>query len=319
MHFATRSSVRPLSRSFKPLLEILEGRALLSAAITIVGHEMDIQADNAGSIISVTDDGSGTMNAWVKTGNQSINQMGHGINKLVIHGGAGNDHAYFQTKGTLLHALELDMDLGAGNDNADLNFDRGISGAPVHLNLGAGMGLDSMDLTFGNIANSEVDVTGNLGHKHDTFHSVLFGGLSGNSVLNYNLQGNGAANLVDLDLRGKIDATAALNVLDQNTPSANDRLKIRYHGELDGVMNVDVDQAAAWYGVQSQFTLDAASTGTLNVKLMDAWYEYDSSLTVTDHSGGPKVSVIDRLAGFLTSPDGTMVSTEGPLPLVQQV
>src|SRR5207245_384721 len=103
MHFGTRSAIRPLFRSFRPALEVLEGRALLSAAITVNGSEMDIQADYAGSTISVTDNGSGTMNAWVKTGSQSISQIGHGISKLVIHGGNGNDIAYFQTKGTLLH------------------------------------------------------------------------------------------------------------------------------------------------------------------------------------------------------------------------
>jgi hypothetical protein len=81
-------------------------------------------------------------------------------------------------------------------------------------------------------------------------------------------------------------------------------------------LNIDVQQAAAWYGVQSQFTLDPLSMGTIKVQLSDAWNEYDSSLVVTDHSGGAIVSIIDPLEEVLTSPTGTQVIAKAPKPLV---
>ena len=316
MHLAKRSAVRPISRSFRPSIEVLEGRALPSAGITIVGHEMDVQADNAGSTISVTDDGNGTLSAWVKTGTQTISQIGHGINKVVIHGGDGNDVVYFQTSGILRQALELDVDTGAGSDRENLNLQRGINGTALTTNLTEGPGADSINLSFGSIQNANVNVNASLHSSRDYFSSVVFYGVSGNSTLNYNIQGNGSADHVDLNLMGKIDSTATVNVLDQNTPNANDRLSIRYRGELDGALNINVQQAAVWYGVQSQFTLYPASTGQINLKLSDAWYEYDSSLVVTDHTGGNKVSIIDPLQEILTSPSGTQVTAQSPKPLV---
>jgi hypothetical protein len=288
---------------------------LLSAGITIIGHEMDIQADTSGSTISVTDNGTGSVNVWMKTGSQTMSQVGLGINKMVIHGGDGNDIIYVQNSSVLKHALELDIDPGKGNDHEYLNFQRGISGAPLSLDLAAGAGADSVDLSFGNIQNSNVNVKANLHNNKDIFSSVLFYGLSGTSTLNYNIQGNGMADHVILNFIGKIDSAASINVVDQNTPTANDRLSIRYRGQLDGNLNINVQQAAVWYGVQSQFTLDPVSMGTLKVQLSDAWNEYDSSLVVTDHSGGVKVSIIDPLEKVLTGPTGTLVTAKAPKPL----
>ena len=310
-----KRSARSLQR-FHPTIEVLEGRALLSAGITIVGHEMDINADSAGSTISVTDNGTGTMSAWVKTGSQTISQVGQGIDKVVIQGGNGNDIIYVQNSSVLKHALELDIDTGGGSDHEYLNFQRGLSGAPMSLNLATGAGADSVYLSFGNILNSKVNVNASLHNNYDMFSAVVFYGLSGNSTLNYNIQGNGKADHVDVNLMGKIDSTASVNVIDQNTPAANDHFRIRYRGELDGLLNVDVKQAAVWYGVQSQFTLDPLSTGTIKVELSDAWNEYDSSLVVTNHTSGWIVSIIDPLENVLTSPTGTLVTAQPPKPLV---
>ncbi|HLW64068.1 MAG TPA: hypothetical protein VKS79_02035 [Gemmataceae bacterium] len=307
--------VRPY-RHFQPAIEVLEGRALMSAGITIVGHEMDITGGMPGSTISVTDNGSGTMSAWMKTGTLMTSQVAQNINKVVIHGGDGNDIIYFQNSGVLKHALELDIDTGAGSDHEYLNFQRGLNGAHLGLDLVAGAGADSVDLSFGNIQNSKVNVNANLHSSKDVFSSVLFYGLSGNSALNYNIQGNGMADHVVLNFMGKVDSAASINVVDQNTPNANDRLSIRYRGELDGQLNLNVQQAAVWYGVQSQFTLYPSSMGTLNVRLSDAWNEYDSSLVVTDHTGGAKISIIDPLEEVLTGPTGTMVTAKAPKPLV---
>jgi hypothetical protein len=196
-----KRSVRSLLR-FQPAIEILEGRSLMSAGITIVGHEMDITAGTPGSTISVTDNGAGAVSAWMKTGSQTISQVGQGISKVVIHGGDGNDIIYFQDSGVLKSALELDIDTGAGSDHEYLNFQRGISGAPVALNLAAGSGADSVDLSFGNIQNSKVNVKANLHSSSDIFSSVVFYGLSGNSMLNYNIQGNGMADRVVLNFMG---------------------------------------------------------------------------------------------------------------------
>src|SRR5205814_356669 len=106
----------------------------------------------------------------------------------------------------------------------------------------------------------------------------------------------------------KIDAAATLDIKASNAALANDRLVVRYKGELDGKLNVTIDRAAAGYGVQGYFALDAGSTGKLSTVVDNGQKSYRSSFVVTDHSGLKKVSVLDRLGLFLTEADGTKVT-----------
>jgi hypothetical protein len=61
-------------------------------------------------------------------------------------------------------------------------------------------------------------------------------------------------------MMGKIDATSTVTVQADNTATANDRLVVRYHGELDGKLLLDASgdngtspDAASWS--QSDWTL----------------------------------------------------------------
>ena len=50
---------RPIHRSFTPLLQILEARAVPSASITAIGNKLEIQGDSVASLISIRTDGKG--------------------------------------------------------------------------------------------------------------------------------------------------------------------------------------------------------------------------------------------------------------------
>jgi len=161
---------------------------------------------------------------------------------------------------------------------------------------------------FGTVSDANVNLHATLGTGADNLSVIMFSGLSGKSHLAMDLAGNTGADRVDLNLMGKIDTAATLDIHAANTPDANDRFIVRYKGELDGKMNVDIDRAASDYGVQGHFTLDANSTGKLSAVVNDGKMIYTSSIVVTDHTGGSKVAILDRLGRYLTEPMGTMAT-----------
>src|SRR5205085_6150977 len=117
----------------------------------------------------------------------------------------------------------------------------------------AGSGADSANTQFAAIANAQVTGHFAMGDGADACTTVLFSGASGNSTVNLAVAGQTGADRVDDNLMGKIDAAANVTVRADNTTTANDRLVVRYKGELDGKLNVNVDKAATLYGVQALF------------------------------------------------------------------
>ncbi|MFL5338806.1 MAG: hypothetical protein ACJ8F7_01450 [Gemmataceae bacterium] len=300
------------THTFQPRLVALEGREVPSATATVLGNKLAIQADNAGSVISITDDGLGHVSASVTSAGGTVSTKGSNVTQIAVTGGEGNDRVYFALAGTLKTALKMDMDLGAGNDHASMDFYRGISNSAVNVNVRAGVGNDSVESIYGTMTDAAVSYKASLGTGNDASSVTLFNGLSGNSKATFDVAGDTGADRVDFNVMGKIDAAAALKLHAENSTDANDRVTIRYRGELDGTLTANVDKAASWYGVQSKFTLDAASTGSLTAVVRDATGAYGSTLTVTDHTAGPVASDIDRLDHYLSEMTGTNVTHFDP-------
>lgn len=293
--------------AFKPELVALETRSVPSATVSVAGAKMTINTDPLGGLVQIRDDGRG--NVTVNGG--GVTQAA-GIKQIVVEGGAGTDTIDFRTTGNLLHALDIHVNLGAGTDRAYFDLYRGISGVPLDIDIAAGTGPDSVDVMFGAITAATVNVHAAMGYGADTTTVTMFNGASGASRVNLDVAGETGADRVDLNVMGKIDAAAIVNQRVENVADANDRVLLRYRGELDGKLNVNIDKAAAQYGVQSRFALDAASVGTLRTVVSNGTAVFGSSLIVTDHTGDAKVSVLDRLENILTSPPGTKVTRFRP-------
>jgi hypothetical protein len=292
----------------KLTLDRLEGRDAPAAGVVLVGSRLDINGDDMANNIVITDDGHGGVSATITTGKSVVIGGGKGVSKVVIHAGGGDDSVDYRLTGNRLNAEELNVDLGAGNDRLRMDLFKGVTGVPLNLTLDAGAGNDSAEILFGPVNNADVKVKASLGAGSDTFTFVMFSGLTGKSHMNLDINGGGGADRVDTDLMGKIDAGSTLDVHAANTASADDRLVVRYKGELDGNLNATIDQAAASYGVQGYFSLEAGSAGKLTAAVNDGHANYRSSLVVTNHGGLKKVSILDRLGLVLTEPVGTMVT-----------
>jgi hypothetical protein len=291
------------SPTVKLSLDHLEAREV-PATVTLVGSQLQVTGDDAANAVVVVDDGHGDVTATITTGATVVSGGGKGVSKIVIRGNGGDDTLDYRLTATMLRAEDLDIDMGAGNDRVRMDLYRGISGVPLNLSVAGGAGNDSAEIRFGTINNANVNVHAALGAGADTFSLIMFSGLTGNSHMTVDAAGNGGADKVDMNLMGKIDAGATLDIHAANSADANDRLVVRYKGELDGKLNVTVDQAAVDYGVQGYFALDPASTGKVTATVNDGHLLHHSSVVVTDHTGGPKVSVLDRLGETLTESVG---------------
>lgn len=305
-------TVNNTRHTFQPRLVALEGREVPSATATVLGNKLTIQADSTGSMISIRDDGLGNVTATVQSSTGTVTAKGAHISQIAVNGSAANDTVVFALNGTLKTALEMDLDLGAGNDHAYMDFYRGVANSALNVNVNAGAGNDSVESIYGTMTNAAVSYKASLGTGNDGSNVTLFNGLSGNSKATFDVAGETGADRVDFNVMGKIDAAAAATLHAENSTDANDRVTIRYRGELDGTLTADVDKAASWYGVQSKFTLDAASIGTLTTVVRDATGAYGSTLTVTDHTSGPIASDIDRLDHYLSEMTGAHVSHFDP-------
>jgi hypothetical protein len=307
MHFYTRKPAR-----FSPALNLLEGRALPSATVAVLGSKLDITCDAAGSSVQIRDNGKGDVAVSVRSIDGTVTASAHAITDIAVHGKAGNDTVDFRTTGNLITALNLHEDLGAGNDYAYTDLYNGISGVPLNIDIDGGAGADSAVMHFGAITKSTVNVHAALGDGADSFSAVMFAGAGPNSVVNMSVAGQGGPDRVDYNVMGKIDATATVTVQADNTAAANDRLVVRYHGELDGKLNVNVNGAASLYGVQALFGLDPASTGSLTTVVQTGTTAIGSTAQVTDHAGGTVVTILDRLENILTEPMGMTVTRFTP-------
>ena len=304
--------MRSSNSTFRPQLLALDNRSVPSASIVAIGNTLSIRADNIASFISIRDDGKGDINATVKSANETVSSVNAHINRIAIVGSPGNDTVDFRLTAAMHSHLALDMNLGAGNDHAYMDFYAGIVDTSLSVKLLGGAGNDSVDAQFGKLTNASVDYRASLGDGADSSTVALFNGASGHTHANFDVAGNSGSDHVNFIATGTIDAAARVTFHAENQADANDRLTARYRGELDGTLKVIVDKAAAKYGVQSYFLLDPASTGTLIAIVRDNSGTCGSTLRVTDHSDGAIRSDIDRLDHCLTEPDGARVTHFDP-------
>ena len=232
MHLTTPRS--PFARSFQPLLLALERREVPSATAAITGGKLAIHADNAGDYITIRDDGKGDVTASLKSATGTTTIKGSHISQISVLGGDGTDTVNFGLTGNMLTALELDMDLGAGNDHAYMDFYAGISNTALNVDVHGGAGNDSVESIYGLMNNAKVAYHAALGDGADSSSVTLFQGLSGKSTASFDVAGETGADRLDFNVMGKIAAPSTLNLHAENSQDANDRVTMRYRGELDG-------------------------------------------------------------------------------------
>ncbi len=169
------------SGKFVPQVENLENRWCPSASITQTGALLVIKGDGSGDTIGITDNGQGGVSATLVSKHASISKSFTGVNAIVVDSGDGADTVNFGLSGSLTKNLALTLHLGKGNDQANLDFTAGISGATLSLIADAGLGTDTIDAHFGSITNANV-LFNAFGGGADATNLDFSGAISGSKV-----------------------------------------------------------------------------------------------------------------------------------------
>jgi hypothetical protein len=147
---------------FSPRVEPLERRLCLACTIDVEDDTLSILGDAADNNVVITHDGAGNVSV-VCDGEPAV--LASGIKEIIVDTGDGNDVLTLDVTGELTSKLELNLDLGAGNDSADLDFATIAAKLEVEADLGAGndlfdVNLDQEILSRGK---AQVDVDGGAG------------------------------------------------------------------------------------------------------------------------------------------------------------
>ncbi|MFL5243048.1 MAG: hypothetical protein ACJ8FY_13150 [Gemmataceae bacterium] len=138
--------------SFRPELEALESRDCPSANIFVFGHTMVILGDSNANAVTVSDDGNGGITADITSPTGGASRTATGIRNVAIATFGGDDTVNYTQSAARTGRLGLFVDLGAGNDTANLDFTPGVSSSSLIAAVYGGQGNDTIASQVGAIA-----------------------------------------------------------------------------------------------------------------------------------------------------------------------
>ena len=154
-------------KSFMPRVEGLEGRLCLACTIDVDDDTLTIRGDDAANAVTLTLDGAGGV-AVVCDG--AAQQQFDGIQEINLRTRGGDDTVNLLATGELTQKLELELNLGDGNDVADLKFAAIASKLELEANLGGGNDTLSINLDQEIRSKGHVEMKVNGGGGNDTWN-----------------------------------------------------------------------------------------------------------------------------------------------------
>jgi len=317
-----------LSDSFIPRLESLENRWCPSCTVSVNGGVMRIIGDSGANAVTVTHDGAGNVTATC----DSAAGSGSNIKKIIIDTKGGDDTVNLSVTGNLTTRLDLDLNLGAGNDTANLKFaaistrlklraDLGAGndvlgvnldqeirpGAKVDLDVKGSDGADTWNLSANEVrSGAELKASFDGGRHNDTLNVFLGDPIdSGAEVTIIGRGGDGNDSLkVDATTFGtgaNIAAGAELKVSLDGGNGA-DTLDVSYDGDVDGKFDVGLAGGPGNDTVTANVTVNSGSTGEIRARVNGGSGNDNLTLNVFDLSAGMAdiKARLDGGAGFDT-------------------
>jgi hypothetical protein len=277
-----------------PVVELLEDRTCLST-LSLHGHILTLTGDNTSNTITIHDAGNGNVSASIKTGGATRTFNAHDVQGIVVDSGGGNDSVIYDLTGKMTTSRSIMINLGAGQDQASLDFSQGVSAANLTVQVTGGKGADHLKAVFGAIHNTHVDFRSMLGVGNDQFNASFNGAITGTAKVDVLGQDGPGFDGLDIGFRSDIGAAAqvAVNVLDGvNSSTAH----VDYQGRLDGRLSIHEQAGPGGDLLASDVTLDAGSKGSLSDTLHGARGDDLFVLRLHDHSGKMK-SVVASITG----------------------
>lgn len=254
-------------------VEVLEERCLLSCAMEQDGTDLTITGTRRANDISVVIHDDQTLS--VECDGAQADDFG-GVESITISSGNGADIVDVVLEDRLTETLMLEIDLGAGADDSNLDFGGTIDSVSLDIVLTGGAGADLVTLALGAIGTTQVSIDFDLGAGNDDAY-VFFNGDIADSVVTVSIDGGTGADFIDVvsqdndgDPTGLNVEGSSLSVLLQGS-AGNDDLYVDLTPTDDGAGSVTVEvDGGSGRDKERVLVDDSAFTGTLEASIEDS-------------------------------------------------
>jgi hypothetical protein len=248
-------------------LEGLETRDCPSTLL-MQGHTLlvqDLATNN--DTVTIRDSGHGDVNVVMSDGHGHTRSLtAHSVQKIEVDTGSGNDTINYALTGPLTVSEQLVVNTNAGNDNIKFDFSRGVSAPNLYARVNTGTGDDSVSVLFGAIKNTSIDFRTNLGNGNDHMFARFNGDLTGMAKVYFQTLGGVGFDGLDIAARANIAAAASLQI-DSSGGPLMDTFHVNYQGQLNGKLAINTTGGTSLSWIQSDITVLAGSTGSLQAHL----------------------------------------------------
>jgi hypothetical protein len=181
-------------------VEALEDRSCPSVNVITFGSVLAVIGDNTANNVTVNDSGGGTVSATITgVGEPSATGTGTNIHTVIILTDGGNDTVDYTLAAPLTTSRAIGIDVGRFSDTANnsnrvnLDLSKGTTTTAQYLvaNVIGGAGTDTVTESLGPVNGTFVALGTALGDGNDTFQGTLTGPVTGNSLVNVGVLGEG--------------------------------------------------------------------------------------------------------------------------------
>jgi hypothetical protein len=230
---------------FTPHVQALEERWCPATSLpsskfgfAVSANVLTINGDANANMVTVFDDGQGGIWAKITTTGKKLIQTFKGIDALHVNTMAGNDSFTYALTGPAKKNINMNVNLGPGNNRANLDLLRDMVGRQVNINVQGGAGNDQVWLQAGMLLNTTLNCNVALGLGNNAFNGFLNSDLLGHSTANIMASASGGSNLLLMNAHHvNVAQGSAINIGLQGG-SGQDIIATDYLGELDGMLTV---------------------------------------------------------------------------------
>lgn len=248
-------------------LEQLEDRCCPSAvanSIVVQGHSLQITTGNKTDLVTIRDNGNGTVTASTSGADGAVSLTGKSINQIQVTTGSGSDKIDYATTSNLIASESLNFNLGSGSNQLKMDLSHGVSAPKLAITLNSlvsKLGGDQVTTSFGTINNTSLNYQASLGGGGDHFYTLFGGDLQGNAAVNLNVAVGKGFEGIYIQTEANIAANASLKINEFGGPDP-DTLHSDYSGKVLGQLSIVQHAGGNGDLIGSDVTLASGSTGT---------------------------------------------------------
>jgi len=280
--------------------------------------------DSADDVSIVQDDDNDVLTVY-DTATPITTVPSHQIKKIYVNLQDGDDAFFYGTPNGAKRVdfdKKVKIDLGAGNDDALIDFrGGGIGGkvvifAKLDIQVKAGDGDDELVTHFNQMQGAAVSLSADMGNGDDTFFGGIWGDLSQGANVKFDVRGNKGYD--SLSMWNTFDNSAySYDSIDINNSTLDihldggdqdDQLSVLQSGQINSRYKLRIDAGTGADTAGAYIALQPGSVGNVQAQVKGQGGDDNLDLEIVDNSGG----FISSLKGTIDGSGGTDTCTATP-------